>query len=310
MTKTRGLAHGSSFESARRLSETRLAPLEDPGRWDRRRSAGMATENEDDRGYGRYALAAQVGPRFSSDWKSPEHRARRLVSEFIGTFGLTFVLSGGAAILAGQGGADLAPYQFAFILSTVSALWLVAAVFCLGDISAHFNPAMTLAFTLRGDMTWLMALAYFAVQFLGASAGSLTAAGLFGYGGHLAATMPQPGQYWQAVVLEAILTFGMVLVVLSMADGPKLVGSFVPAAVGAYVMAAGTMGGPYDGAAFNPARAFGPDLARGDLSTYWIYPLGSLIGVLVAVATARFLRGPAKAQEAQAAMGAPLDKGA
>ena len=100
----------------------------------------------------------------------------------------------------------------------------------------------------------------------------------------------------------------MVLVVLSMANGPKLVGSFVPLAVGAYVMALGTMGGPYDGAAFNPARAFGPDFARGDLSTYWIYPLGSFLGVIVAVVTARFLRGPAKAQEAAAAMGTPLDQ--
>ena len=257
--------------------------------------------------YGRYALAVQVGDRFSADWKSDDHRARRLISEAIGTCGLTFVLSGGAAILVGFGGAVLAPFQFAFILSAVSALWLVAAVYFLGDISAHFNPAMTLAFTLRGDMGWPMACAYFLVQFAAAALGSSVAAALFGYGGHLAATIPQAGQLWQAVVFEGILTFGMVLLVLSMANGPKLNGGFVPIAVGAYVMAMGTMGGPYDGAAFNPARAFGPDWARGDLSTYWVYPLGSLVGVLAAVATARFLRGPAKAQESEAAMGAPLD---
>jgi glycerol uptake facilitator-like aquaporin len=112
--------------------------------------------------------------------------------------------------------------------------------------------------------------------------------------------------HYQAVALEAILTFGMVLVILGMTNGPKLDGSSVPLAVGAYVMAMGTMGGPFDGAAFNPARAFGPDFARGDFSTYWIYPCGSLIGVLVAVGVARFLRGPARAQEANAAMGNPL----
>lgn len=257
---------------------------------------------------GKSALAHQVGDRFYAEWTSADHRARRLLSEFIGTFGLTFVLSGGAAILAGYGGAELAPYQFAFTLSAVSALWLVAAIYFLGDISAHFNPAMTLAFTLRGDMGWPMAIAYFVVQFVAASCGSLLAAGLFGHGGNLAATIPQAGQYWQAVVCEAIFTFWMVLLVLSMANGPKLNGSFIPLAVGAYVMAIGTMGGPYEGAAFNPARAFGPNLARGDLSTYWIYPLGSLIGVVVAVAAARVLRGPAKAQEAQAAMGTPLGR--
>jgi glycerol uptake facilitator-like aquaporin len=112
----------------------------------------------------------------------------------------------------------------------------------------------------------------------------------------------------QAVIFEAILTFGMVLLVLGMTNGPKLDGSSVPLAVGAYVMAWGTMGGPFDGAAFNPARAFGPDFARGDFSTYWVYPCGSLIGVVVAVVVARFLRGPAKASEANAAMGNPLER--
>ncbi|MCU1311725.1 MAG: major intrinsic protein [Candidatus Angelobacter sp.] len=259
---------------------------------------------------GERALAKQIGPRFYADWTNNEHRARRLIAEFIGTSGLTFVLSGGAAILAGYGGAPLAPFQYAFILSAVSSLWLVAAVYFLGDISAHFNPAMTLAFALRRDMGWPMALVYFVVQFSAASAGSLLAAGLFGRGGNLAATIPPADKLWQSVGCEAIFTFGMVLLVLSMANGPKLNGSFVPIAVGAYVMSAGTMGGPFDGAAFNPARAFGPDVARGDLSTYWVYPLGSLIGVIVAVAVARLLRGSARAQEARAAMGTPLDRAA
>jgi len=256
---------------------------------------------------GKDALARSVGNRFYASWTSNDHRARRLVSEFIGTSGLTFVLSGGAAVLAKYGGAQLKTFEFAFILSAVSALWLVAAVYFLGDISAHFNPAMTFAFTLRGDMGWAMACVYFAVQMVAAAIGSVVAAGLFGHGGNLAATVPQPGQPWPAVACEAIFTFGMVLLVLSMANGPKLNGSFVPLAVGAYVMAIGTMGGPFDGAAFNPARAFGPDVARRDFTEYWVYPLGSLLGAIGAVGVARFLRGPAKAQEAQAAMGTPLD---
>ena len=58
---------------------------------------------------GQQALRQQVGDRFTADWKSNDHRARRLVAEFIGTSGLTFVLSGGAAILAGYGGRPLRP---------------------------------------------------------------------------------------------------------------------------------------------------------------------------------------------------------
>lgn len=255
---------------------------------------------------GQEALERQFGTRFTADWHSREHRLRRLLAEFIGTFGFMFLLSGGAAVLAKYGGADLAKYQYAFILSMISALWLVVAVYFLGDISAHFNPAMTLAFTLRGDMGWPMAGAYFVVQFVAASAGSLLARAYFGTGGNLAATIPPPGQEWPSVGFEAILVFGLVLMVLSMANGPKLNGAYVPLAVGAFVMSIGTMGGPYDGAAFNPARAFSPDLAIGNLSTWWVYLLGGIIGAVAAVLVARVLRGPAKAQEAQAAQGVPL----
>jgi aquaporin Z len=84
---------------------------------------------------------------------------------------------------------------------------------------------------------------------------------------------------------------------------------FVPLAVGAYIMSWGTMGGPFEGASMNPARSFGPDLARGDLTTWWIYVVGPAVGAMIAVVVARVLRGPALAQEAQAAMGTPLGRG-
>lgn len=258
---------------------------------------------------GEAALAMQVGQqRFNADWKSPEHRLRRLLAEFIGTAGLTFVLSAGAAILVLYGGIKVEPIIAAFLLSAISALWLVVAIYFLGDISSHFNPAMTFAFALRGDMGWVMCLAYVAVQLIAAAAGSFLARAFFGVEGNLAATIPQQGQALQAVAFEAILTFGMVLMVLSMANGPKLSGQFIPLAVGAYVMSLGTLGGPYEGAAMNPARAFGPDLARGDLTSWWVYVVGPLAGAVVAVFVAGVFRGPAKAQEAQAAMGTPRNE--
>ena len=92
-------------------------------------------------------------------------------------------------------------------------------------------------------------------------------------------------------------------------DGPKLNGPFVPLAVGAYVIAFATMGGPYEGAAMNPARAFGPDVALGNLSTWWIYLIGPAAGAVLAVAGAYVLRGPATAGEATAAEGTPLHRG-
>jgi glycerol uptake facilitator-like aquaporin len=198
---------------------------------------------------GKAALIASVGgTRGYADWTNPDHRLRRLLAEVIGMAGLTFILSGGAAILARYGGHGLQPWQTVLVLSAVSALWLVVAVYFLGDISAHFNPATTLAFALCKDMGWVMAGAYWVVQFAAAVCGSLLARGFFGPAGNLAATMPKPGQSWQAAGFEAIITFGLVLMVLNLANGPKLNGPFVPLAVGAYIMAWGTMGGPYDGA--------------------------------------------------------------
>jgi aquaporin Z len=194
------------------------------------------------------------------------------------------------------------------VLSAVSALWLVVAVYFLGDISAHFTPATTLAFALRRDMGWVMAGAYWVVQFAAAVCGSLLARAFFGVEGNLAATMPPPGLSWQAAGFEAIITFGLVLMVLNMANGPKLNGPFVPLAVGAYIMAWGTMGGPFDGASMNPARSLGPDLAIWNLSTWWVYLIGPVAGAVIAVGVAYVLRGPAKAQEALAAMGTPLDQ--
>ncbi|MBV8163266.1 MAG: aquaporin [Candidatus Eremiobacteraeota bacterium] len=235
---------------------------------------------------------------------------RRLLAEFIGVFGLVFSASGGAAILAGHGGAHLALYQSAMILSGVSALWLVAAVCCFGDISSHFNPATTFAFALRRDMHWPVACAYFVIQFAAATAGAATARTLFGLSGRLGAAIPPQGHEWRAVAFEAILTFGFVLLVLSMANGPRLNGTLTPLAIGAYVMAAGTMGGSYDGAAFNPARAFGPAFVIGNLTSYWVYPLGSLIGAYFAVLAAILLRGRASSREAQTAIGTALGVGA
>jgi glycerol uptake facilitator-like aquaporin len=101
-----------------------------------------------------------------------------------------------------------------------------------------------------------------------------------------------------------------VLMVLSLANGPKLNGPFVPLAVGAYILAWGTMGGPFDGASMNPARSFGPDVALGNLSTWWVYLVGPVAGAVIAVGVAYVLRGPAMVQEASAAEGTPLQRSA
>jgi len=259
-------------------------------------------------GSAREQLIAVVGERrYRADWTNNRHRARRLLSEFIGTFGLLFVLSAGAGAITTGAGAPLGKVTLVALLSLTSALWLVAAIYALGDVSAHFNPAMTFAFALRGDMHWYMAVAYWVVQVVAAGAGSLLARAFFGPASRLAATTPPPGQAWPAAGFEAIITGGLALIVLAMAAGPKLNGPFVPLAVGAYIFSLGMTGGPFEGAAMNPARAFGPDLALGEFGTLWVYIVGPMLGAAAAVLVDTILGGRATVREAAAAQSVALD---
>jgi glycerol uptake facilitator-like aquaporin len=95
--------------------------------------------------------------------------------------------------------------------------------------------------------------------------------------------------------------------VLALAEGPKLNGPFVPLAVGAYIFSLGATGGLFDGAAMNPARAFGPDLALRDFGTLWVYVVGPLLGAGGAVLLDWVLSGQATAREAATAQSIALD---
>ena len=250
-------------------------------------------------------LADRAGPRYHADWSDASHHHRRFVSEFIGTFGLVGVLSFGSAILTGFGQPPVGNVVIVTLLSAISSLWLVIAIYALGDVSAHFNPAVTFAFALRGDMSWRRAGVYWIVQCVAAIAAAMLARAAFGTTSGLASVVPQPGAPWGAVAFEAVLTGGFVLLLLAISQGPKLNGPFTPLAVAAYIMSLGTMGGLYEGAAMNPARALGPNLAIGRLDVVWVYVLGSLIGAAVAVALDRVLRGRATEGEAGIAESEP-----
>ena len=245
------------------------------------------------------------GLGYSADWSDSRHHYRRFASEFIGTFGFVFSLSGGSSIFHAYAKPPMSGGMTVALLTMVAALWLVIAIYALGDLSAHFNPAMSFAFALRGDMSWKRASLYWIVQCAAGGAASLLARAFFGVESGLAAVHPQPGQVWPAVGFEVLLTASFVLLVLAMTRGPKLNGPFTPLAVGAYVLSFGTVGGLYEGAAFNPARAFGPDLALGTFGDLWAYVLGAAIGASLAVLLDNYLRGSANLDEARAAESRP-----
>jgi len=94
-----------------------------------------------------------------------------------------------------------------------------------------------------------------------------------------------------AFLMEAVLTLGLVSVILGTASGAQNLGVFGALGVGAYIALAGLWGSPISGASMNPARTFGPNLVGGDFTDYWVYVAGPLVGAALAVGAAFVLRG-------------------
>jgi MIP family channel proteins len=193
-----------------------------------------------------------------------------LAAEFIGTFALIF-FGPGAGVVNGQTQA-LGHWGVAIVFGLVVA----AVVTTLGPISgAHINPVATLALWVSRRFPTGMVLPYMAAQLAGASAAGFTLLALFGTEGKLGVTVPR-GSNVQAFVLEAILTFWLILVALR-SSGPG-----AGMLVGSVVMCEAMMAGPITGASMNPVRSFGPAIASGIWNSHWLYWIAPILGALAA----------------------------
>src|SRR5262249_59370312 len=93
----------------------------------------------------------------------------------------------------------------------------------------------------------------------------------------------------QGYMMEALLTLGLVSVILGTASGAQNIGIFGALGVGGYIVLAGLWGSPISGASMNPARTVGPDLGAADFSAYWGYGMRPLTGAVISVALAHGL---------------------
>jgi aquaporin Z len=188
---------------------------------------------------------------------------------------------------------------------TAPGLMVMAAILSMGAVSgAHLNPAVTIAFTVRGDFPWRRVPGYIVVQLIGATLACLFLRAVFGKIGMYGATEPELHIHdWQAMLIELALTVGLVSTILGTASRAQNVGALSALGVAGYIILAGLWSSPVSGASMNPARSFGPDLALGDFTHYWLYVVGPLAGALLAVAFAWILRGRADAGGMAAARG-------
>jgi aquaporin Z len=233
-----------------------------------------------------------------ADFQNPAQEWRRLFSELYGTFLLVLVAAG-----AGMVGHAF-PHTITRTASVVApGLMVMAVIMFMGKVSgAHLNPAVSIAFSLRGDFPWRRVPGYLLVQFVGASLAAVLLHELIKVSSRYGSTYPAVGYAsWQACLMEALLTLGLVSVILGTASGAQNVGMFAAIGVGAYIALAGLWASPVSGASMNPARTFGPDLAGADFASYWVYVVGPLLGAVVAVGVAYVLRGPGGGKSASSA---------
>ena len=222
------------------------------------------------------------------EFDDPAQEWRRLFSELLGTFLLVLVGAGGAVVNASSHGAISRSTAVA-----APGLMVMAIILFMGAVSgAHLNPAVTLGFTIRGDFPWRRVPGYIIVQLLGATLACLFLWAVLGKLGRLGATEPGAGiSDWRAMLFELVLTVGLLSTILGTASRAQNVGTLSAVAVGGYIILAGFWSSPISGASMNPARSFGPDLALGDFSHYWVYVAGPIAGAFIAVAFAWVLRG-------------------
>src|SRR5215207_5839751 len=218
---------------------------------------------------------------------------RRAAAEGLAAFPLMF--AGCGAIVANE---QYDGTHGAVGVSLVFGLIIMVMVYARGHLSgAHINPAVTVAFTLSRHFPAREAAAYIAAQLAGAAAGALLLVAVWpDQPGQLGATVPSVG-VGSALVYELVLTAFLMFVIMAVATDTRAVGAAAAIAIGGTVGLDALFGGAVTGASMNPARSFGPALAAGEWSDFWIYVVGPIIGAIAGALAYQVVRGDRPIEE-------------
>ena len=216
-------------------------------------------------------------------------KLQKLIAEFIGTFALVFFSAG--AICAdqylrtasnGQSGLGLLGIALAYGLA------VGIMVTSLGHISGgHFNPAITVGFWVTRKLSTFDTLTYVTVQLAGGVAAAYLLRQLpVDVWGPVQLGTPDLASgitRTSGMIFEAVMTFFLVFVVFATAvDERGAFNKVAGFAIGLSITMGALFGGPFTGAALNPARAFGPALAANHWTNHGVYWIGPLAGGVVA----------------------------
>ncbi len=214
--------------------------------------------------------------------------SRRLVAEMLGASLLLATVIGSGIMAEKLAGGNAALELLCNTIPTGAILVVLILVF--GPVSgAHFNPAVSVAFALRGELPWRVASLYIVCQLVGAVIGAWTA--------HLMFSVPVlefaakvrtgPGQWFA----EAIATFGLILTIFGTLSRTP---AAVPYAVGIYITAAYwfTSSTSFANPAVTVARALSDSYAGIAPANVLPFIAAQLVGMLVAVFLACWLWRP------------------
>jgi MIP family channel proteins len=216
-------------------------------------------------------------------------KPQKLVAEFVGTFCLIFF--GVGSICADQfihtstnGQSSLGLLGIALAHGLAIGIMVTA----LGHISGgHFNPAVTIGFWVTKKLSTFDTLAYWIVQLAGGAAAAfvlrLLPVDVWGPVQLGTPALASGISVPNGMIFEAVMTFFLVFVVFATAVDEK--GAFnkiAGFAIGLSITMGALFGGPFTGAALNPARAFGPALASSHWNNQGVYWIGPLAGGVLA----------------------------
>jgi MIP family channel proteins len=210
---------------------------------------------------------------------------KQCVAEFVGTFALIFI---GVGVIANH--SNLNSNAGLLAVALAHGLTIAVMVSAIGGISGgHLNPAVTFGLLVGGKIDVRRSVAYWISQLGGAIIAAAMVAWLLGssevsgkelvFRGTPAVGKGATGI--QGIGIEAVLTFFLVFVVFGSAvdaRAPKIGGLAIGLTVALDIL----FGGPYTGAAMNPARTFGPAIIGQQWDHHYVYWIGPLLGGTVA----------------------------
>jgi glycerol uptake facilitator-like aquaporin len=214
--------------------------------------------------------------------------AQRAFAEWLGTAFLLATVVGSGIMAQRLAGGNVA---LALLGNTIpTGAILVVLILMFGPVSgAHFNPAVTLAFALRGEISWLDSAAYVVAQIAGGVVGVWIA--------HLMFELP----VWQLSLneragagqwlAEAVATFGLLATIFGVAARTP---SAVPYAVGLYITAAYwfTASTSFANPAVTIARSLSDTFAGIAPDGVAAFIAAQLVGAALAIPLARWLWSP------------------